>query len=501
MLLSYCVILTPTQINGTLDLDLQCAAKILYPLTKFIWYNAFMRCFLCTIRLCVFLCVCSLIFGFADKALAAMNLRVNPVRGGSSLDFGRIEGDRQESREVRLRITSTDGHQYQVFQRMIEPLSNIQGERLSQGVLKSYTLAGANSSGSLYQPTPTVVSQGDQILYTSGSMGESDSFIVVYTIDSDRMDRGGQFLGKILYVVRPLGGAGTSQAILDVRLEADGNISVEVSGSRGHNALTLKTDAQALQQEYVQISIAQNNGRTVKAYLDMNEPLANENFEIFPKEALLFKVSGESRGKIYEPHFTALPIAQSLLFETQARQNTFYLNFSFDEDELGKSLAGNYRGRIKIHVESEGLNEQYPFDLAVDVAPLLELDVELPPGGIRFGKVLPESPAQLKELVVHVRNNTGRPYMVVQNIPTGLSNEQGHEMDAKYFTSKQELIEGQGKPAQTQFQPVNAQEQTVFVSDKKGSSATFKVYYRLRARQNVEPGDYSTAITLSLSEL
>ena len=54
--------------------------------------------------------------GFAD-AEATLNISVAPLTGGNSLRFGRISSGDEISKEVRIRISSTDGRQYQVFHR------------------------------------------------------------------------------------------------------------------------------------------------------------------------------------------------------------------------------------------------------------------------------------------------------------------------------------------------------------------------------------------------
>ena len=67
---------------------------------------------------------------------------------------------------------------------------------------------------------------------------------------------------------------------------------------------------------------------------------------------------------------------------------------------------------------------------------------------------------------------------------------------------KGELVEtDRGKMVMTEFAPVEQGEAPIFFSDQKGSSAKFKMFYRLRPYATMEAGDYSSAIIYSLGEM
>jgi hypothetical protein len=154
----------------------------------------------------VALCVLSIFFLLANNSEAAVSVSVSPMEGGSSLRFGRVDVTSSNTKEVRLRITSGDGRQYQVFQRIIEPLINEQGGSLDLEAVQSYTLIGSNSQGTLYQQDLEGLSLADQLLYTSNDPGDSDAFTLIYQINSERINAGGDFTGKIVYTVRPIAG-------------------------------------------------------------------------------------------------------------------------------------------------------------------------------------------------------------------------------------------------------------------------------------------------------
>ena len=147
-------------------------------------------------------------------------------------------------------------------------------------------------------------------------------------------------------------------------------------------------------------------------------------------------------------------------------------------------------------------SDTYTYDLEVDIPPVFELDAEYPDGGVSFNELLPDSPPQMKEVVVSVKTNIGKPYEVIQNVSTTLTNESGKMIDREYFTVRAELVAGEaGRIQPEDFTPVQEGDTILFVSDKSGSPSRFKVGYRLRPYRQMPPGEYKTGVVYSLNEI
>ena len=103
------------------------------------------------------------------------------------------------------------------------------------------------------------------------------------------------------------------------------------------------------------------------------------------------------------------------------------------------------------------------------------MNITPPPGGVSFTHVLANSPPQDKEVMVTVLSNLHKPYQVIQDFQTNMTNQQGKEFNSKYFTIQVEIPSGQkGQTNFTEFSPVQTGEYPVFSSDARGSGATFK---------------------------
>jgi hypothetical protein len=115
--------------------------------------------------------------------------------------------------------------------------------------------------------------------------------------------------------------------------------------------------------------------------------------------------------------------------------------------------------------------------------------------------VLANTPAQEKEVVVTVQSNLHKPYQVLQDVQTSMTNQQGKEFDNKYFTIEVQIPSGQkGQTDFMEFSPVQTGEYPVFSSDAGGSGATFKVEYRLQGYPQMSPGDFLAPIRFSLNQ-
>lgn len=450
--------------------------------------------------------VISLVLSFAllcvASAEAAVDLSVTPISGGNSLRFGRVSLGSEVSKEVRVRVTSTDGKQYQVFARLADPFVNEKNVPLGHDTLVTYTLRGSNASGTLYAQTVERMGPSDQLLYTSASGGESDSFTVAYTVKSDQIRAAGNFFGRVQYTVRSIGGAGQQDVILNMSLEVSGGLKISVEGSSNADTVRLRLKGDRDREGFINLGFTENIAGEVKVF---------QSVEIFPQDALfkpvneglvLFVVSGSTKGELSPGVPTALTRKETLIYASQANEDTFYVNLILDESVMDRQKAGAYRGKLKYVVQAGDDRQEKIIDLEVEVDPTFTMDVDLPAGGLRFERLLPDSQPVLREVTVRVKTNLGRPYMVSQNIASLLTSQSGAQMAQEYFTMKMEPLGGQpGKVLYDDYRPVAAGDHPIFTSDSQGSPSHFKVTYRLRPFAEMAPGDYSTSIRFSLGEI
>ncbi len=427
------------------------------------------------------------------NSFASLNLSVTPISGSNSVSFGRINSHQDINKEVRIRITSTGGEQYQVFQRLTEPLANSQGQTLAAEAIKVYSLSGSNSSGTLYLQNPEQLNSTEQLIYSSSPAGDTDSFTVVYNTSADRVSPSGSFMGRLLYTVRSVTAGSRDEAFLTIDLDVTGELVATVEGSNFHDKVRLRYPSKEVDKNYVQISFEGNMQGILNVYQDIESLPQNETAEVLGRDVVQCSTS-EGMNFAFEPK-------KVLLLDSDASDKKFFVNFTLNQEKVEEQHAGIYKGRLKYTLEGQNTTKDFWIDFEVEIEPIFNLNIKFPPEGMSFQNVLPETPPQLREATVNVKTNLGKPYVVMQNVSSLLTNEKGVEITKEYFTQRVELLQGQGVDSlSNEFVPVKSGETPLFLSNGRGDSAEFKVAYRLTSFPQMNAGNYSTSIVYSLGE-
>lgn len=442
------------------------------------------------------------VFFHSTVCFASVSLSVNPLTGGNSLRFGRVGSQGQVSKEVKIRITSTDDKQYQVYQRLNNQLTNELGQSIAHNSVKSYAISGSNAFGALYNQNQEAINSSDQLLYTSSQNGDSDSFTIVYTVNPAEIDGGGNYFGKILYIVRPFGSGSQDQAFLNVYLDIKGDLEFRVEGSSLGNAVRLSSK-DSKNSGYAKLIYDGNIGNEIKIYQEVNQLPVDQSFNELESGALDFYIQSDSSKAMTNYNSQSdLPRGRKLIYTSEEGKGEIYVHYVLDQAKLQMQKSGQYRSHVMLTIESGSVVKSEEINLEVEVLPVFELEIVLPPEGMRFDNLLPMNPPQVKEIGVRVRTNLGKPYTVNQIVNSPMTNENGQTIVNENFSLRGEVVgDSKGKFQYTQYEPVKADQESIFISDNKGSPAEFKVFYRLKPYPEMMAGSYSTSIVYSLGEI
>ncbi len=152
----------------------------------------------------------AVVLGWGGAARAEVTLQVTPVQGGAALevDFGTTrslgpEGQEETEtviRQVRLSITSSSGHVYQVFQRVNGPWVGPDGKTIPLESVE-FLLAETKTSGTNRFPSPAPMSMGDQEIFLSDPTGTSEDLLITYTVKLPPGQRAGRYRTTLSYRV------------------------------------------------------------------------------------------------------------------------------------------------------------------------------------------------------------------------------------------------------------------------------------------------------------
>ena len=444
----------------------------------------------------LFLC-----FFIPNQVFADFNLSVTPREGGGNLNFGRTTVSSPSSREVNIRITATGGTQYQLYQRVVQPLTSSKGLSLNPEVITSYTYRGSNNSGTLYQEQELPLSYANQLLYSSSPNGNSDSFRMIFTVNRDALESSGSFFGKILYTLQPIGGASQVTRYLNVYMDASGELKVELDTSFSKSLIKLTTENKKDNEGYISFSFTNNPGEKIKIYQEIVDlPKDEGNIEI--NEGFVdFYITGNPKGELYSKVIQPLKKDRLLIYSSAQVEDNFYINFKLNKDKMHVQTAGIYRGQINYLVEGLNVQKKFIINFIVEVTPIFELEVEAPLGGMTFPNLSPTALATIKEVIITVNTNLNKPYIVNQTLTSSAISEEGKQISANLFTMQAVLSkEYAGEIKITNFIPVPVGDVSLFFSDDKGSPAKLKVKYKLQPDYSISPGEYAAMILYSLEQ-
>jgi len=440
--------------------------------------------------------------GLTQTVFAGVSLSVNPVDGSNSLRFEQMSAAvGQNKQEIHIRVNSTNGGRYQVFQSIPESIMNEKGNILNLNAINAQTFANSNSYGTLYMQNSDHLTMSDQLLYSSGQSGASDSFMIGYSLDRSLINASGNFRGRLVFTVRGMGDGYSDQVTVDVFLNAASNLKVSIKGVHNPNRIRIQgSDTSEETADFLEVSFSGNSGQEVRIYQEVETMPQNESDQALGRDVLQSDAQGNTEG-LRKPGPGTLSVNKSLIYSGNKDEDNFLIYFLVNPDQIQQQDAGSYMGKIKYVVETDQGNQDFPINIQCDIAPVFTMNVTTPPGGVNFSHVLANSPPQDEEVMVTVLSNLHKPYQVLQNLQTNMTNQQGKEFNSKYFTLEVEIPPGQkGQSNFTEFSPVQTGEYPVFSSDASGSGATFKVFYRLQGYAQMTSGNFLAPIRFSLNQ-
>lgn len=442
------------------------------------------------------------VVGFTQICFASVSLSVNPVDGSNSLRFDTMSSAGMENKkEIHIRVNSTNGGRFQVFQRILEPIVNEKGDALNLQAIETQTLPNSNSSGTLYLQNADHMNMSDQLLYSSSQAGTSDSFIIGYTLNQSLINTSGSFRGRLVFTVRGMGDGSSDQMTIDVFLKTTSSLKIVVKGAHNPGRIRIKSsDTTDNTADFVSISFMGNLNQDIRIYQEVETMPQNESDQELGLDVLQIDAQGGTEGLRMEG-LGSFKVGKSLIYSSSKDEDNFNIYFLVNANQIQKQDAGSYMGKIKYLVETNQGTQEFTMDIQCDIPPVFSMNVTTPPGGVSFSHVMSNSPPQEKEVLVTVLSNLHKPYQVLQDYETRMTSQQGKEFDSKYFNVQVEIPSGQnGQTDFTEFSSVQTGEYPVFSSDASGNGATFKVLYRLQGYAQMSPGNFLAPIRFSLNQ-
>lgn len=449
-----------------------------------------------------------LAFSFCSNAFAALDIQVRPYEGGYDLRYHNV--DLQAGRvnqELIVDITSDIGKQYRLIQVLQEPLTTDQGVSIPQGSFVVYAIRGSNKYGTVSVETDTPVFYGRTVIYTSNASGLSDSFILVYGLILPPNQEPGSYRGRLQFTLEPIDSSAESKTfILNIFADIEARSRIDINTSSQDRVIHLDATIEEKKSSDVVVNITGGLGKQFRIIQLISDPLISTEGNELKLEKIKF-TAREAKQGIVANQPLPLSLSSQAIYTSGSRGQPDSFAITYSLDDLKGEKAGSYLGNIKYLFEGEsqlqgGLIET--LRLEVENPRLFDLAITPELGGrIEFRDLKPMQPAKTYEVLVKVNSNLGKRYQVNQMVATSLMNKEGHKILPKYFTCRTAQEEAtKGSVRLEQKSEVEEQrDMSLFISDKEGSSDSFKVIYELTPPPDVQAGDYSTTLVYSLLEI
>ncbi len=451
---------------------------------------------------------CSLFI--AENAHAVFTLSVTPRRGGQNIRFeGGKSGDYLRNEEVTLSVTSDRSAQYRISQTVYQPLTNEFGNTIPQGAF--IVFSPSNPLGTLRTQLETPITMGQVPVYTSNSVGGSDSFVLVFNVKVPENQPGGVYHSQITFtaeLVNQRGGVAPSIVTMDVRVEITPDFRIAIQNVRGGRYLEFEriskdkpTSASALK-----IEIESNIGTKYRIIQQLTEPLVSAEGFSLDESRLLFVASGGDHGSLTAAGSPQeVPESPAALYTSSEGGQGDVIQVQYQLTPGASQKAGVYSGNISFKIESSSPfvpSEVIHIPVKIEIETLFYLDTEIEQSAtnLNFGVFKSGEEKQERRILLTVHSNLGQPYQVSQIVPRKLTNAEGTVIPREHFQFF-------GSDAQTGVltvmspTPVQEGESVVFTSNQKGAPEKFTLNYILTVPRGARAGSYNSEVKYSITTL
>ena len=462
-----------------------------------------MKFFFRTVVVLIFLSGACLLI--VQDAHAIFTLSVIPRRGGQSIRFeGAKPGAYLRNEEVTLSVTSDRNAQYRIYQTVYQPLTNEFGNTIPQGAF--IVFSPSNPLGTLRTQLETPITMGQVPIYTSNTVGGSDSFVLVFNVKVPENQPGGVYHSQITFtaeLVNQQGGVSPGIVTMDVRVEITPTFRLTIQNVKGGRDLDLGriSKDQLSTSGTLKILVDSNIGTTYRIIQQLTNPLTSQDGMVLDEKDIRLMVSGGKNGSITSTEISESP---SILYTSSQAGTSEELQLQYQLTPEAEQKAGIYSGNISFKVESSSAfvsAEVINVPVRVEVEPIFYLEVDVEQGSnLNFGVFRSGEERQEKKFVLTVHSNLGQPYQVTQIVPRKLTSQEGAVIPKEHFTFF-------GSDAQTGVlsvmspSPVQEGESVVFTSNQKGAPEKFILDYVLTVPREAKAGSYNSEVRYSITTL
>jgi len=215
-------------------------------------------------------------------------IEIKTANGASRISLD-SEKEEMRTQDVLVDINGDLGNQFRILQLLLKPLESVEGNQLS-GEAINFMISQAKKGSGPNKPKP-FSGQPQEIIYTSGTKGEADSFTITYSLAEPDKYKAGRYKAKLIYIIERPGMQNTLEPFdLEVNIAPifDLVIQPELGGIIGFRNIKPSAVPQPYISE-VAIEIKNNTGKQYQVSQKLLSELANKEGKIISPENLTLR--------------------------------------------------------------------------------------------------------------------------------------------------------------------------------------------------------------------
>lgn len=143
----------------------------------------------------------TVILNIFSEIVVESAIEIKTVSGGKYITLNSMR-EEERCKDVLVNIEGGFGSQFRITQILPQPLLSSEGYQLSGGAVNFLVKEAKKGTG---PSTAENLSLNKQPMYTSGPRGESDSFIITYSLGNLETEKAGRYRGAIKYLLEGSG--------------------------------------------------------------------------------------------------------------------------------------------------------------------------------------------------------------------------------------------------------------------------------------------------------
>ncbi|MBU1871564.1 MAG: hypothetical protein KKH80_02050 [Candidatus Omnitrophica bacterium] len=224
--------------------------------------------------------------------------------------------------DVGIDVLGGIGRQFKFLQFLASPLISSEGNKLDLDLV-SFSVQGGNNGIATH--SSTALSSRVETLYTSGSRGEADSFLVTYNLGDLTAQKAGAYRGKIKYLLEIAGMPSSLFDTLDLEIDNPEVFELIITPQLGTGFLrfdNLKAGEPPRISE-VGVEVKSNIARPYQVSQNISSFFTSKAGIIIPSEYFTLRSEPDNtRGRLRYSEKTAMRIGDMVLFVSDEKGST-----------------------------------------------------------------------------------------------------------------------------------------------------------------------------------